>query len=252
MKRLLRSAGVASLLLPVLLAGPTPAHSQLPDEFTNLQVLPEDMPPRQLVGVMRGFSVGLGVRCWYCHVGEEGQPLSEYDFASDDKPEKRKARFMLEMSMQLNDDILPGIAEFAERAEPGLRVQCVTCHRGVPLPRQIQDIVTQTAAADGVDAAIAEYRALRERHYGTAAYDFGEQPLIDAAGELSDDPAAALAVFDLALEHFPESIQALVGSAQVHQVQGDADAARAALLRAQEIQPNNPQIMRMLERLGNP
>ena len=34
--------------------------------------------------VMPGFTRALGVRCSYCHVGEEGESLSTYDFASDD------------------------------------------------------------------------------------------------------------------------------------------------------------------------
>ena len=64
---------------------PDAASAQLPEEFTNLQVLPEDIGTRELIGYMRGFSLGTGYRCSGCHVGEEGQPFSEYDFASDEK-----------------------------------------------------------------------------------------------------------------------------------------------------------------------
>ena len=41
-----------------------------PQTLENLKVLPEDMDVRALIGVMRGFSMGLGVRCQHCHVGE--------------------------------------------------------------------------------------------------------------------------------------------------------------------------------------
>ena len=54
---------------------------------------------------MRGFSRALGVRCQYCHVGEEGQPLSEFDFASDDNPNKDRAREMLRMLGTVNDHL---------------------------------------------------------------------------------------------------------------------------------------------------
>ncbi len=233
-------------------AGPDPVRAQLPDEFTNLKVFPEDIAPRNLIGAMRSFSQGLGVRCTHCHVGEEGQPFSEYDFASDDKPAKRKARFMLEMSMQLNDEILPGLSQVADRREPGVRVQCVTCHRGVAVPRQIEEVITQTISDAGTAAGIAKYRELREEYYGQGAYNFGEQALIRTTEALGEDYDSALAVLALALEYFPESVQAWVGSAQAHQAKGDIDAARAALLEAQELAPDSPQIARMLERLGTP
>ena len=34
-----------------------------PDSFTNLKVLPKHIEPRTLLGTMRGFAIGLGVRC---------------------------------------------------------------------------------------------------------------------------------------------------------------------------------------------
>jgi hypothetical protein len=57
-----------------------------PDTLRNIKVLPSTMTPREVVGVMRGFAAALGVRCDYCHVGQEGRPL---DFPSDDRPPRR-------------------------------------------------------------------------------------------------------------------------------------------------------------------
>ena len=59
-----------------------------PDTSKNLQVLPKDLPGSRLGPVMKGFTGALGVRCWYCHTGEEGKPLSTFDFASDAKANK--------------------------------------------------------------------------------------------------------------------------------------------------------------------
>lgn len=49
-----------------------------PEKPENLQVFSKDWPGSRLRAPMRGFTRALGVRCSYCHVGEEGQPLSAY------------------------------------------------------------------------------------------------------------------------------------------------------------------------------
>jgi tetratricopeptide (TPR) repeat protein len=50
-----------------------------PEKAKNLQVLPKDMPGSKLGPIMGGFARALGVRCWYCHMGQKGKPLSTYD-----------------------------------------------------------------------------------------------------------------------------------------------------------------------------
>src|ERR1041385_3026664 len=67
-----------------------------PEQPKNLTIL-KGFTGQQLSPVMRGFTRALGVRCSYCHVGEEGKPLSTYDFASDANPNKNRARAMLTM-----------------------------------------------------------------------------------------------------------------------------------------------------------
>ncbi len=249
MTRSLRSSLIAGTFALVLIHAP--ARGQIPEEFTNLKVLPEDISRRDLTRVMRGFALGLGVRCTYCHEGEEGRPFSEYDFPSDDKPEKRKARFMLEMVKYLNEERLPGLNEVASRVDPPLRVECVTCHRGLAVPRQIGDVIAAAVADEGVDAGLAKYRELREEYYGSGSYDFGEQPLVELGGELADggEPDAALAVLDLALEYYPASIQSLVAIARVHISRDETAEAREALQRAQALDPQNGFIRRLLEQL---
>ena len=87
-------AGALALL--AVLAGPSSAQVQAagkfpPDSLVNLKVIPKDTPVREVIGIMRGFSIGLGVRCQYCHVGEEGKPLATFDFVSDEKRTKKEA-----------------------------------------------------------------------------------------------------------------------------------------------------------------
>ncbi len=79
---------------------------------------------------MVGFSRALGVRCTFCHVGTEGQPLSTFDFASDARPHKELARGMIRMTQQLNRELIPAIV--GESARP--RVTCFTCHGGSEHP----------------------------------------------------------------------------------------------------------------------
>ncbi len=52
---------------------------------------------------MKGFTRALGVRCSHCHVG--GNPLSTYDFASDENPNKGRAREMLRMLNSINEHL---------------------------------------------------------------------------------------------------------------------------------------------------
>src|SRR5262245_17719462 len=76
-----------------------------PEKPKNLKVLPKDLTGEKLRPIMFGFTRALGVRCTYCHVGEEGKPLSTYDFASDKNPNKDRARAMFKMLGSINDQL---------------------------------------------------------------------------------------------------------------------------------------------------
>ena len=82
----------------------------------------------QLMSNMKVFAQSLGVRCVHCHVGEEGKPLSTFDFASDAKKEKQVARKMLTMVHRINS------ADFAVTDFKNVKVTCFTCHRGATKP----------------------------------------------------------------------------------------------------------------------
>jgi len=42
---------------------PSVTSAQMPEKFTNLQVLPNDIPRGELIGIMRRFTSSLGLRC---------------------------------------------------------------------------------------------------------------------------------------------------------------------------------------------
>src|SRR5690606_6185550 len=67
--------------------------------FTNLKVLPKDISDDDLKEVMRNFNASLGVKCGFCHA--QG-PDGKMDFASDANPKKDVARYMMNMTREIN------------------------------------------------------------------------------------------------------------------------------------------------------
>lgn len=200
MKSVRRSSVLLVVLLSLALTHVRAVAQWPPDSITNLQVLRRDMPLDSLVQLMAGFTRALGIRCSTCHMGEESQPLAEYDFASDDKPMKRKARAMLEMVNAINTRHL---ASLETRNDPPIQVECFTCHRGAREPRKLQDVLIAAWQAGGVDSITTAYHALRERYHGRAVFSFDEVALADvsqaveAGGSMAD--AARLDSLNMAM-----------------------------------------------------
>lgn len=133
---ILSAAALSIVVLSTAISTPTASADEernFWEERKNLQVLPKDIPAADLRGIMIGAAQGLGVRCWFCHVGEEGQDLATFDFASDDKGYKAIAREMIKMTMDINQGHMPKVAEITGHETP--QVRCVTCHRGEAEPK---------------------------------------------------------------------------------------------------------------------
>src|SRR5690348_15362374 len=84
MENSMRRSILAFALTTVPVALGAQAGKFPPDSLVNVKVIPKGTSPIQVVGQMRNFAVGLGVRCVFCHVGEDG-PLDKIDFVSDQK-----------------------------------------------------------------------------------------------------------------------------------------------------------------------
>jgi photosynthetic reaction center cytochrome c subunit len=83
--------------------------------YKNVKVL-KDIPAVELHPAMEYIMVSLGVGCGYCH--------DVRHFDNDDKPQKKTARNMMQMTFAINSVV------FGRQ----VRVTCYTCHRGQAMP----------------------------------------------------------------------------------------------------------------------
>jgi hypothetical protein len=105
-----------------------PPQNQEPPK--NLKVLPKNIARAELDSIMRSFRTALGVRCNFCHAAAPGTP-PRMDYASDEKPEKIKARQMMKMMMDINKKYFNKKASITSNA---LAVTCAGCHNGKQKP----------------------------------------------------------------------------------------------------------------------
>lgn len=239
---------VASIGLPLVLSAQ--AGTFPPDSLVNTKVIPRSVPVTQVIGMMRNFTSDLGVRCQFCHAGQEGQPLSQFNFVTDEKRTKVVARQMMLMVQEINRrvDTVPG------HGPDDPTVTCATCHRGVAKPMPLSAVIAQAGGAAGADSAIRAYRALRQRYYGSGSYDFGESQLNIAAfrlGRASKFPEA-LALLALNEEFFPTSSGMYVFKGNVLLMKADTGAAAEAYHEAIRRDSANAEARGRLRDIGRP
>jgi len=112
------------------------AASRPPEEkFKNLKVLPKDISEQTIDKVMDEFSKALGVECNFCHLQIDS---TNWDMASDQKPEKSVARKMIKMSNKINKDFFKAKTKYGEE-NAVLEIHCVTCHHGQPHPEMEEE-----------------------------------------------------------------------------------------------------------------
>jgi hypothetical protein len=245
-----RLIGIASMA-GLALAGPV--RAQIPDHFENLQVLPRDISRDSLLGVMRGFTAALGVRCQFCHVERAAPPGAPpgpppMEFKSDSLAHKQMARFMLRMVDTLNHVVLPRLPN---RDDPPTNVACMTCHRGMAKPGTIETVLSSAIAHGNADSAIARYRALRA-DMASGRFDFREGPVENVAQGLTTAQryADAIALLKMIQEFYPNSSNVDVQMAETYLAQGDRDQGIAHLRAALTKNPNDPRPRMRLQQLG--
>ena len=196
------------------------------------QTTPAAKPP---LPDMQAVAAALGVTCDYCHAGRGAEPK----LTAAGKPVLEVGRQMIAMTASLNATVQAATGKTEREAAS---VSCVTCHRGVTIPRPLTDILLVTGVREGADAAVKQYRDLRSRYYGRGAYDFGEETLLSVARRLANArPEVAIPLAQLNMEFFPKSVNTLVTKA-IAQAGRDDEAAVATLKQALELDPSNGEI----------
>lgn len=208
-----------------------------PEKPKNLQVLPKDWPGSRLRPVMGGFTRALGVRCSYCHKGEEDKPLSTYDFASDANPNKNRAREMLRMLNEIEDHL----KKIEPSGDKRVNMWCHTCHHGRPRPMTLDEELNEQYRKKGLQAALDDYADLKKKYYGRAAFDFGEGSLNVFGYTLleSNDTSGAIQVFKLNAETFPDSANVWDSLAEGYLKAGDVKKAQENCEKALNLDPAN-------------
>ena len=196
-------------------------------------------PPADLMQTMQEIVQALGVQCEYCHSAPRGSGLPE--------PKKDIARQMMAMTRDLNAKVQ---AATGKPAGAAAQVKCVTCHRGVPIPRQLSEILMQTYREKGASAAVDQYRELRKQFYGRQAYDFSEDVLVAIAQPLaSSRPDDAITLLKLNLEFYPESSKTYAAIGFSYTRKYDDATAITYLEKAVQLDPSNGVIRGQLEQL---
>ena len=240
--------------LPASAQTPAGGGQQAPPPMTNLQVWPKDTAPAIVLQFMNAFDDSLGVQCNYCHVQQGGR----FDFASDEKREKKIARQMILLRDSINV-VLPAIVGKPAGAGPTsgdghpgapVRVLCSSCHRGLPVPAAIADVVTDAATSGGA-AGLAKFRELRARYYGGQQYDFTENALLTIAQRAMNAKSLdnAIAYLQANLEYYPKSARTYQAMAQARNAKGDTQGAIKDLEKAVELDPENAPARNQLQQL---
>ncbi len=188
---------------------------------------------------MQEISQALGVKCDYCHSAPRGSGQPE--------PTKEVALAMIAMTKDLNAKVQQATGK---PAADTARVDCITCHHGVPIPQPLSAVILRTVAKNGGAAAVEQYRDLRKQFFGRATYDFSEEALFEMVQRvIQGRPDDAIALLRMNLEFNPQSAKtyALLGFAYTRKV--DDTSAMANLEKSLELDPTNAMVRGQLEQL---
>lgn len=232
---------IATMMVTLFIVAPVAAQEQ---QYKNLKVLPKDISRDHLSEIMLDNLRGLGLRrlagegCLYCHVGDLETPRGEWDYASDAKPMKAKARVMLAMTAAINTDYL---GTLASRTDSTFRVTCATCHAGRTDPRPLPEVLWSAYEKDGIETVSAKYGELRDRYFAGDAYDFRAHVLPGIAMRMANAGAIndAISLAQLNVDAYPDIPSAKqVWVALKLEAMIDADGVDAALSELSAMEPS--------------
>lgn len=122
-------------------------------ETKNVQLL-TNLSDWQLGQAMDNFTASLGVHCDFCHVRDA--QTKAWDFPSDAKNEKKSARGMIRMVLDLNEKTFGGHTQ----------IGCYTCHLGKEHPSSMVSLpvpaIPQTKSHEAEEAEQKAYPAAKD------------------------------------------------------------------------------------------
>ena len=255
MRAFYRIALGSVLLLAGSIVTPAQGQSAQANGFTNLQIWPVDTPRAVVLNFMNAFNRSLGVECNYCHVQRDGT----FDYASDEKREKRVARRMIlfrdsinvELAAIVDKPVTAGPTSVEARPGAPTRVLCASCHHGLPIPVPLGEVISEAEKSGGANAGLAKFKELRAKFYGGQQYDFTEYALVGLATTAVNTkrPDDALKYLQANLEYFPKSSMTYQVMAQAKNAKGDKGAAIKDLETAVQLDPQNVQAKNQLQQL---
>jgi len=159
--------------------------------YKNIQIF-NGVEAKEVRPAMDAFSSALGVRCSFCHTQDA---KGEFQWASDDKEEKKTAREMYRMMKKINDDNFDGRME----------VTCATCHQGNSSPNRIPPIGQPPREArrpgGGNDANMPTADSLVDKYVAA----IGGQAAVDKVTSMHIKSEATAEFGHLTLETFAKS-----------------------------------------------
>jgi glyoxylase-like metal-dependent hydrolase (beta-lactamase superfamily II) len=111
-------------------------------------------------------------------------------------------------------------------------------------------LVEQTLNESGLEAAITRYDELRRQPEGEVIFSENEFNALGYRLLFDQQVEAAIAIFELNVEAYPESWNVYDSLGEAHMVRGDRDRAIELYRRSLELNPENGNAVTMLERLG--
>lgn len=183
----------------------------------------------------------------YCHKGEEGKPLSTYDFPSDENPNKNRAREMLRMLESINGHL----NKIEPSGDKRVNMWCHTCHHGRSKPMTLEEEMGEQYRTKGIKAALDHCADLKKKYYNRGAYDFGERTLNEFGYEVlgKNDVAGGIEVFKLNAAEYPQSGNVWNSLAEAYMKSGDLKVAAENYEMALKLDPADENSKEMLKKI---
>jgi tetratricopeptide (TPR) repeat protein len=151
-------------------------------------------------------------------------------------------------------DINDHLKKLQPSGDQRVNMWCHTCHHGQPRPMTLEEKLSEDYRTKGIKTALDDYADLKKKFYGRSAYDFSEGSLNGFGYFLLEkkDAAAAIQVFKLNADSFPESANTWDSLAEACMKSGDAKNAQLYYEKSLALDPKNQNAIDMLKKLKEP